>query len=515
MASSLIRGKYVVCRVTGRTATEVIEDGAVFQRDGTIVAVGPYRELLAAHGAEAGEVVGSSEHIVFPGLVNSHHHVGLTPFQLGSPDYPLELWFASRLGARDVDRYLDTLYSAFEMIESGVTTVQHLHGWAPAPVSRVAAVAEQILKAYRDVGMRVSYSFALRDQNRLVYEADEAFVRRLPADLGAELAAWLRALAIPVDEQLGLFADLWARWNREERIRIQLAPANLHWCSDEALQAVEGCSARYGVPMHMHLLETAYQKEYARRRTGGKTAVAHLRDLGLLGPRLTLGHGVWLTRADVDLLAESGTMVCHNASSNLRLRSGIAPLNHLTAAGVRVAIGLDEAGINDDRDMLQEMRLVLRLHRVPGFADVVPTPAEVLRMATEHGALTTGFGTRIGTLGPGKAADLVVMRWDSIAYPYLDPAVPVVDALVHRGRTTGIETVLVAGEPVLRDGRFTRVDKAAALKALAASLRAPLSPEEARRRELSRSVFRHVERLYDGWLDEGALDPFYCVNSRR
>ena len=134
MASTLIRGRHVVCRVTGRTEADVVDDGAVFQRDGTIVEVGPYAALAAKHQAD--EMLGSPEHVILPGFVNSHHHVGLTPFQLGSPDHPLELWFASRLAARDVDPYLDTLYSAFEMVESGITTVQHLHGWRVAPIAR-------------------------------------------------------------------------------------------------------------------------------------------------------------------------------------------------------------------------------------------------------------------------------------------------------------------------------------------------------------------------------------------
>jgi 5-methylthioadenosine/S-adenosylhomocysteine deaminase len=208
-------------------------------------------------------------------------------------------------------------------------------------------------------------------------------------------------------------------------------------------------------------------------------------------------------------------MICHNASSNLRLRSGVAPLNHWTARGVRVAMGLDEAGINDDRDMLQEMRLVLRLHRVPGMEDVVPTSAQVFQMATENGALTTGFADGIGTLEPGKAADLVLVNWPQIAYPYLDEAVPVVDAVVHRAKTSGVETVLVAGEPVLRDGQFTRVNKAELLEALADALRVPLQAAERSRRELSPAVFPYVKRFYEGWLDESARDPFYRPSSRR
>src|SRR5438477_6767057 len=155
MGSSLILGKYIIAKTSGRDGATVVEDGAVFQRDGTIVDVGPAAELSRRHRAD--RVLGSSDHVVLPGFVNSHHHVGLTPLQLGSPDLPLELWLASRIAARDVDPYLDTLYSAFEMIESGVTTVQHLHGMRWGPISAWPGRARRVLDAYRDIGMRTSY----------------------------------------------------------------------------------------------------------------------------------------------------------------------------------------------------------------------------------------------------------------------------------------------------------------------------------------------------------------------
>src|SRR5262249_9377351 len=146
MASSLIRGKYVVIKVESRSEARVIADGAIFQRDGLVVEVGPYAELRSRHPSE--ELLGSDQHEVVPGSLNAHPHVGLTPLQCGSPDPPLELWFASRMVARDIDPYLDPLYSAFDMLESGITTVQHLHGWRIAPAARVVGVAERILKAY-------------------------------------------------------------------------------------------------------------------------------------------------------------------------------------------------------------------------------------------------------------------------------------------------------------------------------------------------------------------------------
>src|SRR5438309_4774821 len=256
MASSLIRGKYVVAKVTSRTEAEVIADGAVFQENGVVVDVGPYAELAARHRPD--QVLGSSDHVVVPGFVNGHHHVGLTPFQLGSPDHALELWFASRMAARAVDPYLDTLYSAFEMLESGITTVQHLHGGRIAPAARVIGVAERILKAYEDVGMRVSYSYALRDQNRLAYEADETFAQRFPAPVSDDLAAYLKAQAIPLDDHRGIFTDLWEKCGRDtrDRARIQLAPATLHWCPHDALEALRDWSARYRLGMPMPLVAT-------------------------------------------------------------------------------------------------------------------------------------------------------------------------------------------------------------------------------------------------------------------
>jgi cytosine/adenosine deaminase-related metal-dependent hydrolase len=160
------------------------------------------------------------------------------------------------------------------------------------------------------------------------------------------------------------------------------------------------------------------------------------------------------------------------------------------------------------------MRLVLRLHRVPGMDDAVPTPAQVLGMATAGGAATTGFADRVGVIDRGRAADLVLMPWRSVAYPYLDPDTSVIDAVIHRGRASAVHTVLVGGEIVLQDGRLTRVDKSAILEELATSLRTPLRPHELRRRELSRAVFPHVQRFYDGWLDESTRRPFYAPSSR-
>jgi 5-methylthioadenosine/S-adenosylhomocysteine deaminase len=458
-------------------------------------------------------VHGSGNEIMLPGFVNAHHHIGLTPVQLGSPDMPLELWFATRMVMRNVDLYLDTLYSAFEMVSSGITTVQHIDGRS-GTLPELEAAADQVLRAYQDVGMRVSYCFSVHDQNRLVYQADADFVAGLPDELKDVTAAWFARSQVVLEDQLGLFKNLWSKHAKSERTKIQLAPANLHWCSDSALTALAETSREFDAPMHIHLLETQFQKEYARRRGGG-TAVDYLERFGLLGPKLTLGHGVWLNEHDIDRVAATGTCICHNCSSNFRLRSGIAPLNAFEARGINTAIGLDEAGINDDRDMLQEMRLVLRAHRVPGMNDAdVPGMGQVLRMATIGGARTTPFGERIGVLEAGRAADLSLIDWRQVSYPYLDPETPVLDAVIQRAKTEAVKLVMCNGELIYQNGAFTRVDRDAALRELHDQLANALSSDEIQRRKLSKALLPYVRKFYAGYLSPHATSPFYQESAR-
>jgi cytosine/adenosine deaminase-related metal-dependent hydrolase len=502
----------MISRTIDRHLWDEVTDGAVLQEDGVIVATDTYEVLKKRYPNTP--VLGTGKEILLPGFVNGHHHVGLTPVQLGSPDMPLELWFITRLVTRNLNAYLDTLYSAFEMIASGITTVQHIHGWLPGKIAEVEGKANDVIRAYEDIGMRVSYCYAVRDQNRLVYQADDEFVASLPKPLQDPMKRWFERFKTSLDEAMGMFQSMHAAHHNKSRVKIQLAPANLHWCSDRALAILSDTSKKYDAPMHMHLVETAYQKEYAWRR-GECTALEYLDRYDMVGPRLTLGHGVWLNETDIERLADAKGCVCHNCSSNFRLRSGVAALNRFEAMGINTAIGLDEAGINDDRDMLQEMRLVLRAHRVPGMVDDdVPTMAQVLRMATAGGAKTTAFAPQIGTLEVGKRADLSLIDYDQISYPYLDEETPLLDAVIQRAKSEGVKLVMCDGEVIYENGRFTRVDKDAALKALHDDLSRALADDEVERRQLSKALLPHVREFYARYIDPAKHQPFYKQSSR-
>jgi len=482
--------------------------------DGVIVAVGPASDLIRDHPELP--IVGTEHDVVLPGLVNAHHHTGLSPLQRGVLPAPLELWLPRFAGLRRIDARLDTLYSAIEMVESGVTTVQHIHGGPSGPRSEWAVEPERIMDAYREIGMRASFCSMLRDRNRLVLGDDDAFLATLPAPIAGKMRALIAAEPARTQPQLDFFEELAARWNRTDSplTRVQLAPANLHWCSDASLVQQRDVAARHDVSLHMHLLETPYQRVFADQQTDS-TAVAHLAELGLLGPKLTLGHAIWLEESDLDLIAQSGTKVCHNASSGLKLGSGVTPATELAARGVTIALGIDQSGINDDHDMIQEMRLAWALARRPARWNQAPDAADVVRMATEGGAATTDFSGTIGRLDPGYAADAILIDRAGFAAPSWDVDVPLLDALLHRARAGDVHTAMVAGRLIMQNRTVLFVDKAALLAEIAERLSAPADEAEIAARDLARDVLPYVEAFYATWHEAAHASTACCTYRQR
>ncbi|MEA2744064.1 MAG: 5-methylthioadenosine/S-adenosylhomocysteine deaminase, partial [Acetobacteraceae bacterium] len=158
----------------------------------------------------------------------------------------------------------------------------------------------------------------------------------------------------------------------------------------------------------------------------------------------------------------------------------------------------------------------LRVHRTPGMDDDVPTCPQILKMATEDGARTTPFGTQIGRLEAGRLADVVLMNWKTATYPYQDDNIPMLDALMQRARTTAVDAVMIAGEVVYQNGRFTQVDRDAILKEIEQALAKPRSPQEQANRELGTAVFPYVKAFYsDYFAQTPARQPFYATSARK
>ena len=515
MATSLIRGKHLISPASNGETT-VLSDAAVYQEDGVIREVGAYQDLRARYQPDA--ELGGTGYAIIPGLVNSHHHGrGVTTLQMGTCDDCLELWILDGWGRRPYDHYLMTLYTALLMMESGTTTVMYNH-----PQTATATLAEDVdavLRGFLDAGMRVAFSSYFRNQNRVVYAADRDFLSGLPADLAEGVNRHLAATDMTDDEYFGFFRETYERHNADPsgKVRVLLSPSNVQWNSDEFLQRTRETSLRYNTPIHMHLVESNYQKAYGIR-TWGKTPVEHLQDLEFLGPGLSCAHAVWLTERDIDLLASSGATVCHNASSNLRLKNGIAPVNAMLSRGLNVAMGTDSTGINDDDDLLQEMRLVSKLHRQPGIGAPAISTSQVLAMATANAAGPTGFGGEIGVLEPGRKADMVLVRLDDLEHPYLDEAAPPLEAVLGRAKARDVATVIVDGQALLQDGQHQRVNKEEVGRELREQLARPIELATLETRRMAARLRPYAEEFYRNWADESggppAGEPHYVYNSR-
>ena len=206
-----------------------------------------------------------------------------------------------------------------------------------------------------------------------------------------------------------------------------------------------------------------------------------------------------MTEDDVSLLSERGGCLCHNCSSNLRLKSGTANIPSFLSKNIPVALGIDEAGINDDRDMLQEMRLAYTLHRAPGHSSKTPSAEQILRMATEHGASSTPFSGRIGYLSPGLLADIVLLDRNILSWPYQDFDVPLLDVIIRRAKRNAIKTVIIDGNVIFNEGKFTQVDEARILAEINKNLDRDHTLEEIELKKLSTKIMPTVKKFYLGW----------------
>lgn len=506
MSEKLLRGRVVIPDMAAPAESGVIADGAVAVDGALVREAGAYTALAARY--PHAEVIGSGRHLVIPGLVNAHHHgAGIPGFNLGSHDDYLEAWIPDPLRRRPLDTYLDTLYANMRLLRSGVTTVMHLaYASGRGPTAEVHATA---LRAYADSGLRVAYAPDCRDQSPVVYGDTALFLETLPPDLAEAMAA--RAGDKLMEEGFDYFRfmrDLSVAHQGSRKVRILFGPEGPEWCTPALLRKVRDAAADLDTGIHTHALESPIQRDHARQTQGSNT-VARMQELGLLGPHTSIAHATWFDEDDMRRCADTGTTIVHNPGSNLRLRNGIAPVARMLELGVNVALGCDSTAINLDDDLFQEMRLATFLHRMPrrGPHAWCPSAADMLRLATANACRPTLFGDSIGALTPGRQADAVLLDLDAMAEPYLDPRMPLHDAVVHLASARHVDTVMVGGEVLLSGGAFTHLDEAKVRRDLAASL-----GDDGALFDLSARLKPYVERFYEARYPGFDATPFYTVN---
>ena len=505
----LVRGHWLITGAGDDDSS--LGDAAVVVSGQRIQEVGEW-ETLRQRYPDA-EVIGSERTAVLPGLTNAHHHAsGVTNFQHGFPDMLLEPWILSLAAMRDSDRTLETLLSAANLLRSGVTSVLEV-ARGEGTAERFEAKTRQRLSAYETAGIRAVYAPGRVDHGHLAHgvDGDRDFIAGLPDALKPVAQSLLPSESrFDTEDYFAILETLCRDFAAHPTVSLGFGPAGPVWVTDDNWQRIAEAAERLDVVIQTHVTESLYEKLQGPRDYGRST-VAHLHGLGVLSPRFSMAHGVWLSEADIALLAETGAAVSHNPSSNLRLRAGIAPLNALRAAGVTVGLGMDTTTLGDDEDMFAEIRLAMRLHRTPYLEGPAPSPADIFALATSGGARLLCREGELGRIAPGYLADLVLLDLERITWPWVAPEADPRDLLLNRAQARDVTTVLVGGEVVVRDGLPTKFDLMEVGKELADRLNAESIPADLATQV--EHLLPHLEAYYRGWAVPEPL-PYTAYNSR-
>ena len=443
----LIEGGLVVTDASSapRHADILVEDGLV--------------QALTAPGASGVDAavprLDATDRLVMPGLVNGHTHAHGALGRGAVEDVALEGFLAASPainGHRGLDDLaLSATLTGVELLRKGCTALFDMTTQFPLPtVDGLTAVAG----AYARIGIRAVVSPMLAD--RTLYQAYPELLASLPEPLRAGAAA-LKG-ASPADNLAAVEAAARGWPFDPSRVRLGIAPTIPLHCSDEFMRGCARLSEAWNLPMQTHLAESKMQAVFGEQRYG-KSLVAHLADIGLLGPRLSTAHAIWIGDEDIETLAKAGVTAIHNPLSNLRLGSGIAPVRRMLERGLRVGVGSDGANTSDTQNLFEATRLAAFLSRVMSAdEDRWIDAAEALHMATEGSAHALGWGDRLGRIAPGREADLVLL---DLSQPIYVPLRHAVRQVVHGENGAAIDRVLVGGEVVVAGGKVLTVDEAA------------------------------------------------------
>jgi len=413
-------GRYVITMDARR---RVIENGAVAVRAGRIVGVGAKTEIDTRFQPQ--QRLDRPDAILAPGLINTHTHAAMALFRGLADDLTLQDWLnkfifpaeSKNLSAEFV-RW-GTRLGVLEMLLGGTTTFTDMYYYEDV----VAEVA-------KEAGMR-----GVLGETIIGFPVADA---RTPADSLRFTETYLQ------------------RFHNDPLVTPAVAPHAIFTNSDPTLKAARALANKYNAPLIIHLSETRQENDdsLAKRHA---TPTQALDSLGVFQGRTVAAHCVWVNEADLAILKMRGVGVAHNPSSNTKLASGVAPVVRMRALGIAVGLGTDgPAGSNNDLNLFEEMDLAVKLQNVTRLDPQALSAAASLEMATLGGARVLGLEKDIGSLQPGKLADLIAVRLDRPnAVPLYNP----VSQMVYALKAEDVRDVMVNGKPVVRDGMILTLDE--------------------------------------------------------
>lgn len=416
MKKSAIRGGYIIS-----TPSNVLEDQYLIIEEDKIL------DITKELPEDIEDIIGGAHDIVMPGLINTHTHAAMSLFRGIADDLPLMIWLNEHIfpaEARFVDEefvYLGSLLTAWEMVRSGTTAFCDGYFFE-----------DQVVKAAKEIGIRAWVGEGLldfptpsiKDPSKAI-DTVRSFINRLSND---------------------------------RLVKPTIFPHSVYTCSPDLLKQAFDLAQEYDLVFQIHLSETDSEVRQIKEKFN-MSPVELLDSLGCLSERTLAAHCVALSPDDINVLAKRGVSVSHNAESNMKLASGVAPVPEMLDAGINITIGTDGCASNNNLDMLGEISSVARLHKVIKKDPTVIDENTALSMATINGAKALGFDG--GTLRKGAPADVVVLDGD---YPNMVPVHHAVSNVVYAASGLNVKHVVIDGQIVVKDSRATTIDEEAMLK---------------------------------------------------
>lgn len=395
-------------------------DTSVFVKDGEIEEI--TRGAVDNEVFEPDRTINGEGRLLLPGFVNTHAHMGMTLFRGYKDDVRLDEWLEDwiwpaeeKLTPEDV--YWASKLALIEAIHSGTTTIADMY-----------FNMDQTAKAIEETGIRGLISYGL-----IAEELDESGEKELKHAL-----------------------DLADEWDgaADGRINVALSPHAPYTCGDSVLEEVSRLSGARDLPIHTHISETKGEVEESYDRFG-VSPVERLDELGLLKNPMLAAHCVHVDEKDMDLLKQNDVVVAHNPTSNMKISSGAAPIDQLKQRGVKVTLGTDGPGTNNDLDFFEEMRQASFLAKLESNDPTALPAKETLKTATAAGVEQLGF-SELGKIEEGAGADLIGLKRDP---PYWSPEYNTVSNLVYSGKSREVDFVMADGKLVMENGDIQTVDE--------------------------------------------------------
>lgn len=408
--------------LTINSQMDIIEDGAVAICGNKIKALGTTEEITANFQAE--KTILANGKIIMPGLINAHTHIPMTYFRGIADDLPLQTWLQDYIWpteSRFLNRefvYHAALHGAAEMIKNGITLFNDMY-----------FLGKESARAATEAGIRGILGEGLLD---------------IP------LAGHKNA-----DEVIDYVISARSEFAGNELIDFTIAPHAVYSCSRENLLKARKLAEEYNLLLHIHVSETEQEVADAIRNFG-KRPVYYLEDLGFLEQDVIFAHGIWVDEWEIRIMKKRSIAVAITTESHLKLASGFAPVRSFLENGVTLCLGTDGVSSNNNLDLLNEMDFTAKLHKAYNQDPTQLQAAQVVRMVTIDAARALHKDEILGSLEPGKLADIILLDTGTLeAQPMYNPY----SHLVYTLNSSAVSTVIINGRLVMEDRRLLTVDE--------------------------------------------------------